>query len=66
MKDDANLSTYMSSVKVGATGDAVQTTPLLSRLSGQITWLPERAVPFYWKAWWITYAASHGKTEREP
>jgi ADP-heptose:LPS heptosyltransferase len=26
-------------VKLGATGDVVRTTPLLSRLSGQITWL---------------------------
>jgi len=29
-------------VKVGATGDVVRTTPLLRRLSGQITWLTER------------------------
>src|ERR1700730_8266637 len=26
-------------VKLGATGDVVRTTPLLSQLSGQITWL---------------------------
>ena len=26
-------------IKIGATGDVVRTTPLLSRLSGQITWL---------------------------
>ena len=26
-------------VKVGATGDVVRTTPLLSRLKGQVTWL---------------------------
>src|SRR5438067_3747174 len=26
-------------VKLGATGDVVRTTPLLDRLSGQITWL---------------------------
>jgi ADP-heptose:LPS heptosyltransferase len=29
-------------VKLGATGDVVRTTPLLRRLSGQITWLTER------------------------
>jgi heptosyltransferase II len=29
-------------VKLGATGDVVRTTPLLSRLNGQITWLTER------------------------
>jgi ADP-heptose:LPS heptosyltransferase len=28
-------------IKLGATGDVVRTTPLLSRLSGQITWLTE-------------------------
>src|SRR4030095_7265764 len=26
-------------IKLGATGDVVRTTPLLNRLSGQITWL---------------------------
>src|ERR1700730_13921843 len=28
-------------IKLGATGDVVRTTPLLSRLPGQITWLTE-------------------------
>src|SRR5213594_1849226 len=33
-------------VKLGATGDVVRTTPLLSKLSGQITWLtaPKNAI----------------------
>jgi len=29
-------------VKLSATGDVMRTTPLLSRLNGQITWLTER------------------------
>src|SRR5690348_272680 len=28
-------------IKLGATGDVVRTTPLLSRLNGQITWVTE-------------------------
>jgi ADP-heptose:LPS heptosyltransferase len=34
---DSSVNTLI--VKVGATGDVVRTTPLLSRLKGQVTWL---------------------------
>jgi heptosyltransferase-2 len=36
-----HLDTSMNAliIKLGATGDVVRTTPLLSRLSGQVTWL---------------------------
>ena len=35
-------------IKLGATGDVVRTTPLLSKLSGQLTWVtvPKNTVLF--------------------